>query len=89
MEAEVQKQIRGYVVENFLYTRPDFAFTDDDPLLRKGVVDSLGVMELISFIEQTWDISIPPDDITEANFSTVAQMAKYVAARMAKDGSPA
>ena len=88
-ESEARKQIRAYIIETFLYARPNFAFSDDDLLMRKGVIDSLGVMELIGFIEQTWGVTVPPDDITEANFSTVADMARYVAARGAKDVSRA
>jgi acyl carrier protein len=38
-------------------------------------------MELIGFIEQDWGLPVPPDDITETNFSTVADIARYVAAR--------
>jgi len=80
-ETEARDRVRAYIVENFLYTRPDFAFGDDDSLLRKGVFDSLGVMEVIGFIEQTWGADVPHEDITEANFGTVAGIARYVAGR--------
>jgi acyl carrier protein len=77
-ETEARTRLRAYIVENFLYTRRDFAFSDDDSLLRKGVFDSLGVMEVIGFMEQTWGIQVPSDDITEANFGTIAGIARYV-----------
>ena len=83
-EAEARQRIRAYIVENFLYMRPDFVFGDDDSLLRKGVFDSLGVVEVLNFIEETWGFSVPQDDVTEANFGTVADMARYVACRGAE-----
>ena len=88
-ESEARKQIRAYIVDNFLYARPNFVFGDDDPLMRKGVVDSLGIMELIGFIEQRWNFAVPPDDITEANFGTIADIARYVARSSVSGGSPA
>ena len=80
-ETEARGKIRAYVVENFLYTRPDFPFGDEESLLRKGIVDSLGVMEVIGFVEDTWGVSVAQGDITEANFGTVAGIARYVAGR--------
>ena len=80
-EQEARGQIRSYIVENFLYARPGFAFSDDDSLLKKGVFDSLGVMELIGFIEETWKVEVPPDDIVEDNFGSVAGIARYVTSR--------
>lgn len=82
-EAQARDQIRAYIVENFLYTRPDFAFSDEDPLLKKGVFDSLGVMEVIGFVEETWGLQVPQEEITEANFGTVGGIARYVAGRAA------
>jgi acyl carrier protein len=81
-EPDARGEIRAYIVENFLYTRPDFAFGDEDSLLRKGVFDSLGVMEVIGFVEQKWGIEVPPDDIVEDNFGSVAGIARYVSRRM-------
>ncbi len=83
IEAEARRRIRAYIVENFLYMRPDVVFADDDLLLRKGVFDSLGVMEVIGFVEETWGLEVSREDVTEANFGTVAAMARYVTCRSA------
>jgi acyl carrier protein len=80
-EAEVRQKLRAFIVENFLYTRRDFAFSDDDSLLRTGVFDSLGVMEIVGHIEETWGFTVAADDVTERNFDTVAGMARYVTSR--------
>lgn len=72
--------LREFVQENFLYMRRDLQFTDDDSLLAKGVIDSLGVMELVGFVEERWSMSVQAEDITEANFGTLAGVARYVAA---------
>ena len=80
-EAQARERVRAFLVENFLYMRPDFAFKDDESLLKAGVVDSLGVMEIISFMEETWGIEVPQDDITEDNFGTVKGIVGYAMRR--------
>jgi len=78
----ILRQLRAYVEDNFLYMRRDLAFGDEEPLLRRGIIDSLGVMELVSYVEDTWQLPVQPDDITEANFGTLAAIAAYIAARL-------
>jgi acyl carrier protein len=80
-EAEVRDRIWAYVVENFLYMRPDFRVGPDDSLLRRGVFDSLGVMEVIAFVEESFGVKVEQEDITEANFGTLNAIGRYVVAR--------
>ncbi len=81
--SEIRETLRAYVRDNFLYMRPDAAVGDDDSLLARGVVDSLGVMELVGFVEERWAVAVDPADITEDNFGSIAGMERYVAARRA------
>jgi len=82
-EREITQRTRAYVVENFLYMRQDFRFDDQDSLLTKGVIDSLGVMELVEFVSAEFGVQVDPADITEENFGTLAGIARYVAAKRA------
>jgi acyl carrier protein len=71
-------QVRQFIQENFLYMRPDLQFTDDEPLLGRGIIDSLGVMELIGFVEEAFGIQVNDFDVTEEHFGSVAAIARYV-----------
>ena len=75
---EIVTALRQFVRENFLYMRPDSEFGDDQPLLATGVIDSLGVMELVVFIEEHWHVEVRPGDVTTANFGCITSMAGYV-----------
>ena len=77
-ETEIIARTRAYVHENFLYMRQDFSFEDSDSLLSKGVIDSLGVMELVEFIGSQFGVHVDPSEITENNFGTLAGIARYV-----------
>ena len=51
-ETEILARLRTFLQETFLYMKPDFVLSDDDSLLQTGIVDSMGVMEVLGFIDE-------------------------------------
>ena len=80
-ETEVLQRVRAFVVETYLYMRPGATLGDDDALLGKGIIDSLGVMELVGFVEEAFAVKVDPAEITETNFGSLRGVARFVAAR--------
>ena len=80
-ESQVLARTRAYVTETFLYMRPGFTLADQDRLLQRGVIDSMGVMELIAFLRTEFGVDVADDDITESNLGTLADIARYVTAK--------
>jgi len=72
---------RRYILDNFLYTKPDARLDEDERLLERGIVDSMGVMELIAFLQDQFGINVAEADITEEHFGSLGAIATYVAAR--------
>lgn len=68
-------QIRSFIVEELLDGNP---VGDDEDLLLSGLVDSLGVMRLVGFLEDAFSTAIPPEDITIENFSNISGIAGYM-----------
>jgi acyl carrier protein len=81
-QAEIRDKVWAFIVDNFLYMRPNLAVGPDDSLLRQGVFDSLGVMEVIGFVEETFAVSVEQEEVTEAHFGTLNAIASYVAAKL-------
>ena len=75
---EILERTRAYVRDNFLYMRPDFVLGDDDPLLAKGVIDSMGVMEMIGFLTSEFGIVVADEEVTEENLGSVSAIARFV-----------
>lgn len=73
---EVLKQ---YVNQELL--APPTQVDEDDNLLTDGGVDSLGMMRFITFIEATFNLDIPPEDVIIENFFTIGAIATYLARR--------
>ncbi|HIE39207.1 MAG TPA: acyl carrier protein [Anaerolineales bacterium] len=74
----VEATIRRYILESFLFTDDESQLPDDASFLEEGIVDSTGVLELVMFIEETFDISVEDEEILPENFDSVTQLARYV-----------
>ena len=74
----ITDRVRAYVRDNFLYMRPDWLLQDDAPLLGSGVIDSIGVIELVEFLQREFACAIPEDEITEANLGSLSAIARFV-----------
>ncbi len=73
----VQERIRSFIEENF-YVAEGNAVADDASLLRTGVVDSTGVLEIIAFLETEFGIAIEDRDAVPANLGSIARISAFV-----------
>ena len=74
----VRAAVADYIRENFLYARPDYELRDDAHLLDEGILDSMGAVEIVTFLQERYGIEIPDDEITEENLGSVAEIADFV-----------
>ena len=79
--AHVIDRTRAYIIENFLYMRRDFRLDDNDSLLGSGIIDSMGVMEVIAFLETEFGVEVGDDDVTEENLGSIRAISNYIVAR--------
>ena len=82
-EADVITQVRGFIQENFLYMRPNFEVGADDRLLEQGIIDSMGVLEVVGFLESEFGVLVHDHEITEHNMRSVTSLAHYIAEKRA------
>jgi acyl carrier protein len=76
---QVRQQMRDFIEENFLYLHPDVALADGDDLLRLGVVDSLGFVELVEEVQSRFQITVEDIEVTEENFGSIDAITGFVA----------
>jgi acyl carrier protein len=75
-----QSIITKYIQENLLVGKGEIELSPEDDLLGSGLLDSMGVMRLVGFLEENFNIKIPPQDIVIENFMDVKAIMKYVEA---------
>lgn len=73
-----QQTIRKFILENFYVSDPS-EVADDTLLVTTGLVDSTGMLEVIAFLEEEFDIRIADHETTPENLESVERMAAFVA----------
>lgn len=70
--------IKEHVKDIFMRGKSEIELTGDLPLVQSGILDSLGLFKLVSFLEEQFEIKIAPNEINLSNFETLAAMEKLV-----------
>jgi acyl carrier protein len=74
----IETQIRNYILENFLYTKDEEKLHNDDSFLEDGIVDSTGILELLLFVEENFDIQVEDEEVVPDNFDSVERLKRYI-----------
>jgi acyl carrier protein len=78
---EVEQRVRQYLLDSRKFYGSPETLTSDYRLIEKGVLDSLGLFEMVSFLEGHYGIQIEDQDIVPENFGSLKAIAKLVAAK--------
>ena len=73
----MKQELRGFIVNNYLFGQPA-DFSDDDSLQEKGVIDSTGVLELVSWLEDTYRVKIGDNELLPENLDSINRLARFI-----------
>lgn len=66
-------------INNEILHRPlEIPLGDDDQLVESGIIDSLGVMTVLSFLEEEFNLQIPGEDLVPENFASISAISALV-----------
>jgi len=74
---EIKKQVHEFITTNF-YVPSDEELSDDESLLDAGIVDSTGVLEIIGFLEDTYEIEVADEEMIPENLDSIERIAALV-----------
>lgn len=77
---DYKNALMEYIRDEFVRNRGTVIKEDED-LLSSGLIDSLGILKLVSFIEERFGIQIPEEDVVFENFNSVEAMSRFLANR--------
>ena len=76
--AQAASIIREFITKEFLYGRSDVRLTSDFRLIDQGIIDSMGIFRLITFLETTFGKKLELAEIEYENFQTISDIAALV-----------
>ena len=84
---EIERDVRAFIADNFILDAD--ALAADASLTQSGVLDSMGVLELIMFLEERFGLSVPDDEALPENLDSIERITRYVRRRTAgRDAAP-
>ncbi|MFO1477575.1 MAG: acyl carrier protein [Verrucomicrobiota bacterium] len=75
---QIEPALRDFIATNLLYSKEGFTYPDNASLLREGIIDSLGVAELVAFVQTKFGITVEQQDVRPENFDSVASLSAFV-----------
>ena len=75
--------VTKFVNTQFLKGNKAIAITDDSSFIDEGIIDSLGVLELVSFIEETFGFRVEDEEMIPDNLDSINKIVAYVGIKLA------
>ena len=79
--SEIERDVRVFISENFILDGEELE--GDASLTGEGVLDSMGVLELIMFVEERYGFKVPDEDTLPENFDSIDRIVRYLGDRVA------
>jgi len=75
---EIKSKLTSFILNKFLLGDESKTPKDNDSFLEKGIIDSTGVLELVSYIEDTFNIKVEDEELIPDNLDSLEKLTKYV-----------
>ena len=75
---DIRDSIRGFIVDNFMLGKSPEDLSDSGSLLDLGIIDSTGILELVQFIEETFEITIDDSELVPENLDSVDNLIGFI-----------
>jgi acyl carrier protein len=82
---DIKDKLKTYILDYFV-KESGIKLTDDTSFLDEGIIDSTGVMELVAFLEMTFEFRIEDEEIVPDNFDSINKLLKFV--QLKQNGKP-
>lgn len=79
--SDLKSKIRTFIIDNFLFGNAD-GLRDDTSFLEEGIIDSTGVLELITFLEEEFSIKVDDDELIPENLDSINKVGDFLQKKM-------
>ncbi len=80
--SSIQTEVRNFVTENFLFGDDPESLLNDDSFLETGIIDSTGVLELVSFIEEKYSMEVDDDELIPENLDSIDRLINFIESKL-------
>lgn len=74
----IEKTIKNYILENYMFTDDASKLANDDSLLKKGIIDSTGILEVIAYLGEEFGVMVKDEEMVPENLDSVNNLVAFV-----------
>lgn len=89
MPAQIEAQLKEFISDAYLFGDDSRMPADTDSLLEAGILDSTGVLELIEFLEETFQFTVEDSETVPENLGSIASLTRYVRSKTDQEAGAA
>lgn len=75
---QLKQELRSFIYETYFFGDDSEKFEDNDSFMDKGIIDSTGVLELTTFMEEKYGITVEDDEMVPANLDSIDNLVAYI-----------
>ena len=79
---EIIGTVKKFIIDNFLFGQEDNPIMENDSFMGKGIIDSTGILELIDFLEEEYEIAIEDNELLPENLDSLSNIGRFVKAKL-------
>lgn len=84
---DTKETVREFILNHFLKGDKSRKLIDDASFIEEGIIDSVGVLELVAFLEEKFGLKVEDEEIVPENFDAITKLDIFVQAKLAKNKS--
>ena len=75
---DIKTALRTFILENYLFTDDESALADNDSFLDNGILDSMGILELIDYLTEELKVEVDGDEVIPDNLDSIDKVVSFV-----------
>jgi acyl carrier protein len=79
---KIRKDIRDFITKSFLTGDENENLSDSDSFMKEGIIDSTGVLELVSFLEKQYGFAVKDDEMTPGNLDSIDNLVIFISGKL-------
>jgi len=76
--SSIETELRQYILDKLMFGRTEVELSGDASFLESGIIDSTGVLELVAFLEEKFQVKVEDEDLIPANLDSVNAIIRFV-----------
>jgi acyl carrier protein len=75
------KELRSFITENYLLGR-DYNFEDSDSFFDHGIIDSIGILQLVTFLQEAYGVKVEDEELVPENLDSINAVSAYLCRKL-------